>query len=224
MQMPEMDGMTLTHQIRKISNRKTIPLIMLTSLGYRPSEAGSSEFAAYMTKPIKPSQLFGSLVYVLTDQPRSILQKRTSPAIDPKIGERYPLRILLAEDNVVNQKVAVSILQRMGYRPEVAANGLEVLEALRRQTYDVVLLDMQMPEMDGEEVSRQIIELWPRAKRPRLIALTANALEGDREHYRDIGLDDYISKPIHIEELKRALEACQPLKSVTKKTPIKEKP
>ena len=223
MQMPEMDGMTLTDEIRKITRHKALPLIMLTSLGFRPSEAGSSEFAAYLTKPIKPSQLFEALVYVLTDQPRSVAQKRSVPAIDRLLGERHPLRILLAEDNVVNQKVGVSILQRMGYRPDVVANGLEVLEALRRQNYDVILLDMQMPEMDGEEVARQILKLWPAVKRPRLIALTANALEGDREHYLESGLDDYISKPIRIEELNRALQDSQPLKTSKKESKAKEK-
>jgi PAS domain S-box-containing protein len=223
MQMPEMDGMSLTEEIRKLARYKTLPLIMLTSLGFRPSEAGSSEFAAYLTKPIKPSQLFEALVYVLTDQPRSVTQKRAVPAIDRLLGENHPLRILLAEDNVVNQKVGVSILQRMGYRPDVVANGLEVLEALRRQEYDVILLDMQMPEMDGEEASRQIIKVWPPDIRPRLVALTANALEGDREHYLESGLDDYISKPIRIEELKRALEDTQPLKSSRKASKAKEK-
>jgi PAS domain S-box-containing protein len=223
MQMPEMDGMTLTEEIRKLDRNKTLPLIMLTSLGFRPSEAGSSEFAAYLTKPIKPSQLFEALVYVLTDQPRSVAHKRVVPAIDRLLGEHHPLRILLAEDNVVNQKVGVSILQRMGYRPDIVANGLEVLEALRRQEYDVILLDMQMPEMDGEEAARQILKLWPAAKRPRLVALTANALEGDREHYLESGLDDYISKPIRIEELKRALQETEPPKSTTKESKSKEK-
>jgi CheY-like chemotaxis protein len=130
------------------------------------------------------------------------------------LGERHPLRILLAEDNIVNQKVAVSILQRMGYRPDVVANGLEVLEALRRQTYDVILLDMQMPEMGGEEAAQKILKIWPPDKRPHMVAMTANALEGDREHYLANGLDDYVSKPIRVGELKRALEASQPVLSV----------
>ncbi len=104
----------------------------------------------------------------------------------------------------------------MGYRPDVVANGLEVLEALRRQTYDLILLDIQMPEMDGEEAARQIIKTWTVDKRPRLVAMTANALEGDREHYLSTGLDDYVSKPIRVDELKRALEASQPLSEKSK--------
>nr|WP_282955638.1 response regulator [Bellilinea caldifistulae] len=116
------------------------------------------------------------------------------------------MHILLAEDNLVNQKVAIGILQRMGYHVDVAANGLEVLEALRRQHYDVVLLDVQMPEMDGEEAAREIQRRYPPEDRPILIAMTANALEGDRERYLAIGMDDYISKPIRVEELMRGLE------------------
>jgi len=187
-------------------------LVMLTSLGARPGEAEGLHFAAFLTKPIKPSQLFETLVSVLTERPRIVPQKPEATTLDHLLGERHPLHVLLAEDNVVNQKVAVSLLQRMGYRPDVAANGLEVLEALRRQEYDLVLLDMQMPEMDGEEAARQIIAHWPAAKRPRLVAMTANALEGDREHYLASGLDDYVSKPIRIDELKRALEETRPLK------------
>ncbi|MFZ5910506.1 MAG: response regulator [Chloroflexota bacterium] len=214
MQMPEMDGLTLAGEIRKLPSGGEFPLIMLTSLGNRPGEAEGLHFAAFLTKPIKPSHLFETLVSVLTERPRIVVQKPEAPSLDHLLGERHPLHILLAEDNVVNQKVAVSLLQRMGYRPDVAANGLEVLEALRRQEYDLVLLDMQMPEMDGEEAARQVIAHWPPAKRPRLVAMTANALEGDREHYLASGLDDYVSKPIRVEELKRALEETQPLPSV----------
>lgn len=214
MQMPEMDGLTLAREIRKLPAGKDFPLIMLTSLGARPTEEGL-DFAAFLTKPIKPSYLFETLLSVFTNRPRTVTAKPTAPSLDHNLGERHPLRILLAEDNVVNQKVAVSLLQRMGYRPDVVANGLEVLEALRRQQYDVVLLDMQMPEMDGEEAARQIVKRWPASQRPRLVAMTANALEGDREHYLEVGLDDYVSKPIRVEELKRALEETPPLANAT---------
>ena len=210
MQMPEMDGLTLANEIQKLPKGADLPLIMLTSLGFRP-EDDTHLLSAFLTKPIKPSSLFESLLSVFTNRPQSVVQKRETPKIDHLLGERHPLRILLAEDNIVNQKVAVSILQRMGYRPDVVANGLEVLEALRRQTYDVILLDMQMPEMDGEEASRQITKNWLPDKRPRMVAMTANALEGDRERYLSIGLDDYVSKPIRINELQRALEDSHPL-------------
>ena len=211
MQMPGMDGMELAERIRQTKGRENLPLVMLTSLGFRPDESRRGLFAAFLNKPIKPAQLFETLSFVLTERVAAIPKKPTAPEIDHLLGERHPLRILLAEDNVVNQKVAVSLLKRMGYRPDVAANGLEVLQALERQRYDVVLLDMQMPEMDGEEAARRIQELYPPERRPRLIAMTANALEGDRERYLGLGLDDYVSKPIRVDDLKRALEASTPL-------------
>jgi CheY-like chemotaxis protein/HPt (histidine-containing phosphotransfer) domain-containing protein len=116
------------------------------------------------------------------------------------------LRILLAEDNLVNQKVAARILERMGYRAELAANGLEVLEALKRQTYDVVLMDVHMPEMDGLEATRRICYQWAPAERPRIIAMTAGAMQGDREKCLEAGMDDYVSKPVRVEELQSALQ------------------
>ena len=111
------------------------------------------------------------------------------------------LRILLAEDHLVNQKIALLMLQRLGYRADIAGNGLEVLEALQRQPYDVVLLDVQMPEMDGLEAARCICQQWQPLERPRLIAMTANAMQGDREICLAAGMDDYISKPVRMEEL-----------------------
>jgi CheY-like chemotaxis protein len=119
---------------------------------------------------------------------------------------RHPLRILLAEDNVVNQKVALRLLGQMGYRADVAANGLEAIEAVERQIYDVVLMDVQMPELDGFEASREINRRWPGERRPRLVAMTANAMQGDRELCEAAGMDDYVAKPIRVEELVAALE------------------
>jgi CheY-like chemotaxis protein/HPt (histidine-containing phosphotransfer) domain-containing protein len=116
------------------------------------------------------------------------------------------MRILVAEDNLVNQKVAARILERMGYRAEMAANGLEVLEALKKQTYDVVFMDIHMPEMDGLEAARQICHRWAPAKRPRIIAMTASAMQGDRERCLEAGMDDYVSKPVRVEELQSAIQ------------------
>jgi CheY-like chemotaxis protein len=125
------------------------------------------------------------------------------------IAQELPLRILLADDHLVNQKVGLQILQRMGYRADVAGNGKEVLEALRRQPYDVILMDMQMPEMDGLEASRLICQEWEAAAKPWIVAMTANAMRGDREECMAAGMDDYLSKPIEIDELVRVLKACQ---------------
>jgi CheY-like chemotaxis protein len=126
------------------------------------------------------------------------------------MGEGLPLRILLAEDNAINQKLALRLLERMGYRADVAGNGLEALEALRRQTYDVVLMDVQMPEMDGLEATRIICDEWA-DRRPRIIAMTANAMKEDREKCLEAGMDDYVSKPIRVQELVEALSKCQPV-------------
>lgn len=130
--------------------------------------------------------------------------------ISPQLAERPPLRILVAEDHLVNQKLALYNLQKMGYRADVVGSGLEVLEALRRQPYDVVLMDVQMPEMDGLTATRLIGQEWLPNERPQIIALTANAMQGDREACLDAGMDDYLSKPIRVEQLIQALEKCQP--------------
>jgi CheY-like chemotaxis protein/HPt (histidine-containing phosphotransfer) domain-containing protein len=122
------------------------------------------------------------------------------------MGNRLPLRILLTEDNATNQKLALRLLERMGYRADVAGNGREAIEALERQSYDLILMDVQMPELDGVAATRLIHERWPGKQHPYIIAMTANAMEGDRETYLNAGMDDYVSKPIRVQELVDALE------------------
>jgi signal transduction histidine kinase/ActR/RegA family two-component response regulator len=132
------------------------------------------------------------------------------PVIDPAMAGRHPLRILLAEDNLVNQKLAFRLLARMGYGADVASNGVEAIEAVERQAYDLVLMDVQMPEMDGLEASRRIVERWPVGHRPRIVAMTANASEGDREACLAAGMDDYLTKPFRVEALVDALMRARP--------------
>ncbi|HEY6136122.1 MAG TPA: ATP-binding protein [Rubrivivax sp.] len=134
--------------------------------------------------------------------PRSV---PASPAMDPGLADRHPLRILLAEDNLVNQKLALRLLAQMGYRADLASNGVEAIEALERQRYDLVLMDVQMPEMDGLEASRGIVQRWPDGRRPRIVAMTANATQGDRERCLAAGMDDYLTKPIRVDALVEAL-------------------
>jgi PAS domain S-box-containing protein len=210
MQMPDMDGLILAEQIRRSRNAQVLPLVMLTSLGRREIDTQAVEFAALLHKPIKPSQLYNVLVSIFAEaeQARPVL-KPTGAAggqFDAGLSQRLPLRILLAEDNTVNQKLALRLLERMGYRADVVANGLEVLEALQRQRYDVILMDVQMPDMDGLEASRAIHEGGPAEQRPRIIAMTANAMQGDREECLAAGMDDYLTKPIQIKALQEALE------------------
>jgi len=126
------------------------------------------------------------------------------------MATRHPLRILLAEDNVVNQKLALRLLQQMGYRADVASNGVEAIESLHRQVYDVVLMDVQMPEMDGLAAARAICAKWGPKERPRIVAMTANAMQGDREACIAAGMDDYVTKPIRVEALVEALEQVRP--------------
>ena len=132
--------------------------------------------------------------------------QEVEPVFDGSMAEHHPLHILLAEDNLINQKVAIRILEKLGYRADVAANGLEVLLALKRQPYDVVLMDIQMPEMDGVQATQKIVEDYGDELRPRIVAMTAHAMEGDRERYLSLGMDDYVSKPIRLEHLIAALK------------------
>ena len=210
MHMPDMDGLMLAEQLRHSRSAQTLPLVMLTSLGRRELDTRGVEFAAFLHKPIKPSQLYNVLLSLFAEQEQAHPGLRpieaTAGQFDAGLGQRLPLHILLAEDNTVNQKLALRLLERMGYRADVAANGLEVLEALQRQRYDVILMDVQMPEMDGLEASRAIHEQWPAQERPRIVAMTANAMRGDREECLAAGMDDYLTKPIQVKALQEALE------------------
>jgi GAF domain-containing protein/CheY-like chemotaxis protein/tetratricopeptide (TPR) repeat protein len=207
MHMPEMDGLKLAAEIRQSRDAIRLPLVLFSSLGSREIETGDIDFAAQLQKPIKPSALFDILMEIFAGQAAATHQEKvTKPVMDPRMAERHPLRILLAEDNAVNQKLALKLLSQMGYRADVAGNGLEAIEALERQKYDVILMDVQMPEMDGLEASRQICARWPRGERPRIVAMTANAMQGDKERCFQAGMDDYVSKPVRVGELISALD------------------
>ena len=214
--MPVMDGFTLANKIRKLPNCQELPLVFLSSLDQLEysSQNLNINAAAYINKPIKQSQLEKVLAGILGGGMVNSTQKSKIQS-NIKLAEELPLKILLAEDNVVNQKVAINILKNLGYRVDVAANGLEVLAALRRQSYDVVLMDVQMPEMDGLTATRQICTEWAKEKRPRIIAMTANAMQGDRENCLAAGMDDYISKPVRLEALTTALSKCSLTETTT---------
>lgn len=184
-------------------------LIGLAAIGKELPEQVQSKFAGCLHKPVKPSQLYNLLIQIASGQLDSRKQVHHPTSLIERLADRLPLQILLAEDHPVNQKLALMFLQQMGYRADLAGNGLEVLSALQRQHYDVVLMDVQMPKMDGLTTTRQICQQYPFHLRPRIIAMTANAMQSDRQMCLDAGMDDYISKPIRGDELVRALSQCQ---------------
>jgi signal transduction histidine kinase/DNA-binding response OmpR family regulator len=205
LQMPEMDGLMLTREVRGLPGAKSLPIILLTSLGRREIGVDGIDISAYLTKPLKPSALFDALAGIFAQQKTVVPQPDSAkPALDPEMAKQHPLRILLAEDNQVNQKLALRLLEQMGYRADVASNGLEAVESVKRQRYDVVLMDVQMPEMDGLEATRTIRKAD--IKQPYIIAMTANAMQGDRELCLAAGMEFYITKPIRVPELVAALK------------------
>jgi CheY-like chemotaxis protein/HPt (histidine-containing phosphotransfer) domain-containing protein len=198
-----------------------LPLILLASLDRSRHNPQFDHFAASLMKPVKAAQLYEALLAVFArgapSRSRRAANAATAsktpqrrPLFDRQMAERLPLRILLAEDNEINQDVVSQFLGRLGYQPDIAVNGLVVLDALQRQHYDVVLMDVQMPEMDGLEATRRIRHDLPPDRQPRIIAVTANALRGERAACLTAGMDDYISKPIEPMQLIQAIERCAP--------------
>jgi PAS domain S-box-containing protein len=208
MHMPEMDGSMLAQEIRCRFPTLRMPLVLLSSLGTRDQVAEPALFAAFLTKPAKPAQLVETLGTLFKGDPVAprVVSAHPFPHLAPD-GTAATERVLLAEDNAVNQKVALSMLTRLGLRADLAGNGKEAIEALERQRYDVVLMDVQMPELDGLAATQRIVARWPaREDRPWIIAVTANAMLGDRETCLAAGMDDYITKPLKTTELAAALE------------------
>ena len=209
MLMPDMDGIGLASELRRLPESVDMPLILLTSLGPKSSrtsegETSNSFFQATLTKPIKQSSLFNVLASALdgTQQETRTPQDET---IDTSLAERCPLRILVTEDNAVNRKVLLKILQRLGYEADVAVDGCEALEATAHKPYDIVFMDVQMPKMDGLEATRRIRSEQSDAQCPIIVGLTANALKGDREICLRAGMHDYVSKPVRIAQIQDLL-------------------
>jgi PAS domain S-box-containing protein len=214
MQMPGTDGAALAREVQQLRAAARMPLVLLSALGQRVPDGIA---ATGISRPLKPAVLFDALAAAAGQLPapgptpppiakapeiaaEGVL---SAPVTKPEQG----LRLLLAEDNAVNQKVAVNLLKTLGYQIDVAWNGLEVLAAVEKQRYDIIFLDMQMPEMDGLEAARRLVELYPRSKtRAWIVALTANAMVGDREQCLASGMDDYLTKPIKKAELAAAIE------------------
>ena len=202
--------MELGIKLREVRSQYELPLVMFSSSVGKPldfNKKAKDVFATYISKPVRQSQLFDTVMNVLSGSKISVTSESKPKAkIDGALAERIPVRILLAEDNAVNQKVAIQILKKMGYNPDVAANGFEVLQLLGIRNYDIIFMDIQMPEMDGFEATQEIIKRWGTSNRPKIIAMTANALQGDKEKCLEAGMDDYISKPLKVEEIQYAIE------------------
>jgi CheY-like chemotaxis protein len=218
MQMPEMDGIELAQRIKTNPSISSTQLIMLSSVGRGISEeAQRVGIAACLTKPVRQSQLFDAIVKAMASAEESSTPAlagaplATRHSISEAKSKARPTHahLLLAEDNSVNQIVAMRMLEKLGYRVDIVANGLEAIEALSRIPYAAVLMDVQMPEMDGHEATAEIRrrerEGEEGIRRTPIIAMTANAMQGDREKALEIGMDDYVSKPVKAEELDAVL-------------------
>jgi len=206
LQLPGTDAWQAARDLREIARAPALPVVLLSSVRVRSGDARLQEsgVSVFVYKPIRQAQLRDALDRALGGQ----AQSRKAPAvseIDHSLAGRLPLRLLLADDNRVNQKVGSAFLQKMGYRVELASDGEEVLQALERQPFDVIFLDIQMPGMDGYEAARQICAKWTGSQRPRLIAMTGNAMQGDREKCLEAGMDDYVTKPVRVKELQNML-------------------
>ena len=215
MQMPSMDGVTLAAEIRKLPQSASLPLVLLTSMGVHPDhpDFAPASFAACLNKPIKPAQLYEVLLRAVSGSKPAPPQAPAAHKLDPTLAARLPLRVLLCDDNTINQKVALRLLQQMGYRAGLAANGIEALAALDRQPYDLIFMDVIMPEMNGLEATRLIRQRqveparFPHYKSPLvIIAMTASAMPGDREKCLASGMDDYIAKPVRLEDVRAIIE------------------
>jgi signal transduction histidine kinase/HPt (histidine-containing phosphotransfer) domain-containing protein len=215
LQLPDRDGLALAQEIRQQPAGRLVPVLLLSSVRLRTDDTRPLDAAisVYVHKPIRPAQLLDALCRAMSIQLQREKKAPASPILDSSLAGRLPLRLLLADDNPINQKVGLSVLNKLGYRADLANNGLEVLTALEQRVYDVLFLDVQMPEMDGLEAAREICRRWPPEKRPAIIAMTGNALMGDREKCLAAGMDDYISKPIRVADLQVALEHWGPLKA-----------
>ena len=202
MQMPEMDGFHLATSIRQ--QYPNLPIILLSSIGDDRFNDHPELFSSVLTKPVKQTVLCKHIIAQLRKE--KLIEESPEPKnkLHPDFSQRFPMRILIVEDNPVNQKLTERVLSKLGYQSEIATNGLEALEAVKKQQYDLVLMDVQMPEMDGLEATRLIRKLL--STQPIIIAMTANAMQGDREACLQAGMDDYISKPVKMDALVNLLE------------------
>jgi signal transduction histidine kinase/CheY-like chemotaxis protein len=203
MQMPVMDGVQLTETIKSI--HPSTPVILLSSIGDETKAKFPDLFSAVLTKPTKQQQLCKAIYAALHQNANSHQPEQPQPQVlSTEFAEKYPLNILVAEDNLINQKLIIRVLNKLGYQPLIANNGLEVLALLELHPVNLILMDLQMPEMHGLEAT-QIIRSSSLFKQPAIIAMTANAMQEDQEDCFKAGMDGFLAKPIHLEQLMHSL-------------------
>ncbi len=214
-QLPGTDGFTLAAEIHQLPVAAAMPLVLLTPLGLRQDAASAARIplATYATKPVKPGQFYDALIHAFYSTKAERLEPLPPPVqVKQSFASRQPWRVLLCDDNSINQKVAARILQQLGYEPDLAANGREALDALYRKPYDLIFMDVMMPEMDGLEATRAIRDLQKEGVKTHfksrivIIAMTAQAMQGDREKCLAAGMDDYLPKPIRPNDIRGILE------------------
>jgi len=204
MKMPELDGVQLSKKIKEINPTQRV--ILLSSVGDESQKKHGGLFAAILTKPVKQQQLLRVVQLELKQQgqPLPVVENKQANLLSEEFAVKHPLNILIAEDNLINQKLIIKVLNKLGYNPSLANNGQEVLEMLEKEEYEVILMDIQMPVLDGLSTTRKIRTEFD--KQPVIIAMTANAMVEDKEECLSAGMNDYVSKPINMEELVRVLK------------------
>ncbi len=205
--MPGMNGAELAHALLATENARDTPLVLLSSAA---RQGRDQVFAAAINKPVRPLALRAVLIDLLAPEPPTATALADAPTLDPTLAARHPLRILIADDSVINRRVAATLLSRLGYDPQVVADGQEALEIIAQRQFDLVLLDLHMPRMDGMTAARRLIETVPAERRPQIAALTADVTEQQRRECESLGFDDYLAKPLTVALLVAAVERCRP--------------
>jgi signal transduction histidine kinase/DNA-binding response OmpR family regulator len=211
MQLPNLDGIALAKAIRQQPHCQKLPLVMLTSLTKSEvyKQAQEIDFAALVSKPVGQSQLHNIFRQIFTGKSLKVVAKSSSSLSQTNLAKKLPLQILVADDRNVDREVMRLLLEKLGYRPDLASNGIEVLQALQDRAYDVIFMDVQMPQMDGMETTKQIARKRLENSRPRIIATTAEVGQENRDKCLAAGMDDYLAKPIDLEQLRQVLSKCQ---------------
>ena len=205
MKMPEMDGISFGKELLQIKTERELPLILYSSIGHMLSRTDINKyFKAHVNKPIRHDLLLQKMSSILGEQPFIQAKEEIKEIAEEQVASLYPMRVLLAEDNMINQKLAERVLEIFGYSISIANNGAEAVEMLQENGYDLIFMDVMMPEMDGLEATQTIRKSYT-GKQPVIIAMTANALKGDREICIESGMNDYVSKPINTDEIRNLL-------------------